>query len=184
MFAQELCGTDMDDIPTPDHLFLNVNQNVTMDYFQNEDPVVIRVHFWDFANDNGDNIVPLTESQMLDVVAGLNQTYKVFNIFFKYTGVSIIESDEFNEYDFDVERAAFLNFLKTEEHYIPGVLNMYAPEVLQGVTGYRVADDTEVKFQGIVIQSDGYVPGFVVNHEVGHFCGLLHTFPEEECHLT
>lgn len=90
-----------------------------MDYFQNEDPVVIRVHFWDFANDNGDNIVPLTESQMLDVVAGLNQTYKVFNIFFKYTGVSIIESDEFNDYNFNIERAAFLNFLKNRRTLHP-----------------------------------------------------------------
>nr|MCH9661973.1 hypothetical protein [Bacteroidota bacterium] len=118
--AQLACGTVMEDDPYYESLFLQENQNVSMESFASSPSLVIKIKFWDVAFDNGDNPEALSVEQMLGVVANLNKTYNSFNIFFKFDGKGQVNATEFRDIDTSEdsnEPDNFMSYLDVTNQY-------------------------------------------------------------------
>ncbi len=181
--AQNLeCGTNSQDNLFSSLDFSSVNQNVPMSSFAGLEPYVLKVHFWDVYDDNGENNQnPLTTSQMLTAVAKLNNNFNNFNIFFKYDGLSQINQGQYQYINADENSYDFRDYQNDNDLYFAGTINVYAVDNItnnnnQNIGGYR-AWGTDGKF-GTIVMKDYLIggTGVTLTHETGHFFSLLHTF--------
>ena len=152
-----------------------------MNSFQGLEPYVLKVHFWDVNDDDGNNTQNLTEPQMLEAVAQFNKNFNAFNIFFKYDGMSSINEEDFMDinytWDETGEQFDFLDYQLENELYFPGTINIYSVNsISNGVAAYLQDETTEGKFSTIVIRNEYIDSSYRLSHEVGHFFRLDHTF--------
>lgn len=171
------CGVDEANFPAGYFEYNPTNQP-----FDNR-PYVFKIHFYQVNKDNGSNINPKSELDVLKGLALLNQVYNQFNIFFKWDGYDQINSSEFHEHqpgnpswgvDFDL----FLTD-PNNNYYVPQSFNVYIVKDLNpGLVG------TGSQFwmnaaMNIKIVSDWFNHRALA-HEAGHILGLKHTFGQYE----
>ena len=161
--------------------FAEVDQNVSMESFLGLEPYVLKVHFWDVNDDNGNNTAPLTTIQMLDQVARLNKDFNTFNIFFKFDGMTSFNEEQFQDINMDANKYDFMNYQDDNDLYFAGTINIYSVKDItnnddQNIGAYYQSGNFG-KF-GTIVSRD-YIIGnnsFHITHELGHFFRLDHTF--------
>ena len=171
------CGVDENNFPSGYFDYNPTNQPF------DDRPYVFKTHFYQLNQDNGSNINPKSELDILKGLALLNQVYNQFNIYFKWDGYDQINSSDFYEHqagnpnwgiDFDL-------FL-TDPHnnfYVPQSFNIYIVKDLGGTLVGTGSQFWMNSAMNIKIRSDWFNHR-VLAHEAGHILGLKHTFGNYE----
>ncbi|MGK0448824.1 MAG: hypothetical protein ACJA2M_002625 [Polaribacter sp.] len=160
------------------------NQNVAMAYFDDQPPLVLKVHFYDVRPDQLPQEHPfLTEIEALNAVAELNKNFNSFKIFFKYDGLDHFISDEFYEIDAgegSPQPGNFDDFLFNNDYYTQGAVNIYSVHTISdNIAAYFKIGSNYPNFTSIVSRYsyiDNPEAPYVLTHEVGHNFNLAHTF--------
>jgi hypothetical protein len=180
-----LCGTGDEDSFIENTISI-AEQSVTMESFQGLPPLVLKVHFWDVRPDQSPQLHPfLTEIECLNTVAELNKNYKIFNIFFKYDGLTDFLSDEhyiIRDDDIYTDREDFEDFTALNNYYLEGAVNIYSVQAIEDASAYFRSGPDYLDFTTIVSAYniiDHPLYSFIISHEVGHNFNLKHTF---QCH--
>ena len=115
----------------------------------------------------------LAESQLLDAIEYLNETYEPMNMtFFIIDGVNYIDSDDY--FDFDSSQEDQI----TAVHNVPNTINIYFYNSLSsgsnGLCGYAYFPSTG---RDHVMMANGCTVnrGSTLPHEIGHYFNLYHT---------
>lgn len=176
----DFCGYDPTETRFVEIPYADIDQNVTRQSFHDNQPLVLKVHFWDINLDDGSNPHPLTEQQVLNEIAKLNKNYNDFNIFLKYDGISSFNSDDYFDFNIPDDVSPFHDFLYYNNYYFEGYVNIYSVDVIdQGIIAFYSVGSNYINFDIIVsnynaIDDDVYP--HIITHEVGHKFHLQHTF--------
>lgn len=156
------CGTGDDPLPNTAGIY---SKSISLDILQTDDPVVFDIFFWGITRADGTSQRPLTEDQVLDVVARLNKAYNQFEIFFKYKGFDSFPSD-----DHYISPWGGLTAFAAANGYVqPNSFNVYVPWRFTLFRGIGPGNTTNAG-----VDADAFVGNTIV-HEIGHNLGLLHT---------
>ena len=177
------CGFKADDS------FLNgvtttANQNVTLEYFTDQPPLVLKVHFYDVRPDQLPQEHPfLTEIEALNAVAELNKNFNSFKIFFKFDGLDYFVTDDFYNIDTEQEQDDFEDFLFTNftnNYFVEGAVNIYFVHNIFDFQAAYFGVFNDAPYFGTIVSGFNFIDNadysYVLTHEVGHNFGLEHTF--------
>ena len=186
VFSQQtyFCGNDMfETVSFTNETLDAAGQTRTLESFQNDTPLVLKVHFWDINMNDGSNPHPITLNKALEAIAELNKNYNTFNIYFKYDGITPINSEVFFNFSFENgDGSLWKDFLRDNNYYKQGAINIYSVDEIVGGTIAFAGTDGNGEF--VFIVSEYYAIGpendpindFVLTHEVAHNFHLQHVF--------
>jgi len=170
------------DSTTPDSVGA-FSYSTDLNHLETFEPVVFNVFFWGINEDDGASTKKLTQTMALKVIADLNIKFNDANIFFKYYGYDRINSSDFytiylscNDVNADCYGSTlyedFPFFLNDNPQYVTeNAINFYIPRNTVGFAGFGSSGSLRTVVNAASFENGGRV----VNHEMGHILGLLHT---------
>lgn len=169
-FAQELtCGTEptLKDIEALNKLEVTQSAHARI-AVATPTKIAITAHVVRTSDGTGG----LTEQQLTDAIADVNEIYTLTNMeFFLFGDINYIDSDEY--YDFNSSQEGEL----ASQHFVENTINVYffnsAMSGTSPVCGYARFPATGI--DRIVMVNDCTTNGSTFPHELGHYFALYHT---------